>query len=402
MEQWIKEPNLVIPPVKYGEIFFDTVEGNSRRIKRRLISKRPTKDPVVEECIEISEKAEGVRATFTPQGELPFYYPKVKAFSFILSEINGVTKLCMEIMPLEKDMVVQVSDKMRSALKQLFHTLFRWCVNTSLGYKKRMIHDQLVPKDRFRNKYERLKSKYADRWVRNWPEKTDPRKFVYEDLLIASFIISLWELEGSSGKFVELGCGNGLLTHILCSEGYEGFGIDLAKRKVWDLYENTSLVVETLNPPHLRYEGVEWFIGNHADEMIPWIPIVATRSGPDCKVFVIPCCFFALSGKKHIFSAEQIRNGRYESYLAEIERIMQLCGFRPQRENLRIPSTKNVGIVGRRHDAGSYEQALYSANKLASCNFLPRKSDREKDIMYHQKKEMRDKRMENNRPSHCV
>ena len=36
--------------------------------------------------------------------------------------------------------------------------------------------------------------------------------------------------------FVDLGCGNGLLTYILMSEGYNGIGIDLRKRKIWDLF----------------------------------------------------------------------------------------------------------------------------------------------------------------------
>jgi hypothetical protein len=28
-----------------------------------------------------------------------------------------------------------------------------------------------------------------------WTEKTDPLKFVYEDIAIAAFLISLWEFE---------------------------------------------------------------------------------------------------------------------------------------------------------------------------------------------------------------
>jgi predicted TPR repeat methyltransferase len=33
--------------------------------------------------------------------------------------------------------------------------------------------------------------------------------------------------------FVDLGCGNGLLTFLLVSEGYHGFGVDIADRKIW-------------------------------------------------------------------------------------------------------------------------------------------------------------------------
>lgn len=33
--------------------------------------------------------------------------------------------------------------------------------------------------------------------------------------------------------FIDLGCGNGLLTFLLVSEGYDGYGIDIADRKIW-------------------------------------------------------------------------------------------------------------------------------------------------------------------------
>ena len=45
----------------------------------------------------------------------------------------------------------------------------------------------------------------------NWTEKTDPVKFVFEDIAIASWLISLWELERIEQKssrlqsFIDLG-----------------------------------------------------------------------------------------------------------------------------------------------------------------------------------------------------
>ncbi|CAG8789669.1 10860_t:CDS:1, partial [Racocetra fulgida] len=39
-------------------------------------------------------------------------------------------------------------------------------------------------------------------------------------------------------SFVDLGCGNGLLTFLLTSEGHEGMGIDVRKRKIWDVFQN--------------------------------------------------------------------------------------------------------------------------------------------------------------------
>lgn len=77
--------------------------------------------------------------------------------------------------------------------------------------------------------YQALKEKYKD-MVKVWPEVTDPEKFVYEDVAIAAYLLILWEEEraerGETARqsFVDLGCGNGLLVHILSSEGVKHAG----------------------------------------------------------------------------------------------------------------------------------------------------------------------------------
>ena len=63
-----------------------------------------------------------------------------------------------------------------------------------------------------------------------WPEVTDPQKFVYEDVAIATYLLLLWEKERilldrkAKQSFADLGCGNGLLVHILTSEGVISIG----------------------------------------------------------------------------------------------------------------------------------------------------------------------------------
>lgn len=87
--------------------------------------------------------------------------------------------------------------------------------------------------------------------LQNWPEKTDPKKFVYEDIGIASYLMLLWNEgnipteETKKMKFVDLGCGNGLLVHILNSEGHKGVGLDIRKRKIWDLYPPSTILKVT-------------------------------------------------------------------------------------------------------------------------------------------------------------
>lgn len=65
-------------------------------------------------------------------------------------------------------------------------------------------------------------------------------------MAIATYLICLWENMNITKKptFLDLGCGNGLLVHILSQEGYEGYGIDVRQRKIWKTYpENTNLLV---------------------------------------------------------------------------------------------------------------------------------------------------------------
>lgn len=75
-------------------------------------------------------------------------------------------------------------------------------------------------------------------WVGQWEESTDPQKFIFEDVGIASFLICLWEQEQQQysltkkQSFVDLGAGNGFLVYLLTMEGYSGKGIDIQKRKV--------------------------------------------------------------------------------------------------------------------------------------------------------------------------
>lgn len=68
---------------------------------------------------------------------------------------------------------------------------------------------------------------------------------MHEDIAIAAYLISLWQkYHTSKPSFLDLGCGNGLLVYILSQEGYQGFGIDVRKRKIWDRYpEDVKLEV---------------------------------------------------------------------------------------------------------------------------------------------------------------
>jgi tRNASer (uridine44-2'-O)-methyltransferase len=184
-------------------------------------------------------------------------------------------------------------------------------------------------------------------------------------------------------------CGNGLLTHILTSEGYYGTGIDLRARTSWSHYPPSTqarLQVHALDPlslhpndpqsheaaisplPSFLAPGV-FIIANHADELTPWTPLLATLTNAS-GYLSIPCCAWSFDAK---FERGVASNGpvpsiiqpgenaneslaigggnvgatsAYALYRVWLANLSLWCGWENEYENLRIPSTRNWAIVG--------------------------------------------------------
>jgi len=100
---------------------------------------------------------------------------------------------------------------------------------------------------------------------------------VYEDLAIASYLLCLWDcIPGEKGpSFVDLGCGNGLLVHVLNEEGCRGLGLDVRSRKIWSLYpESTKLEVFILiASPNMVFndEGLGLHSCSLTEHSLSWI-----------------------------------------------------------------------------------------------------------------------------------
>ncbi|XP_035789871.1 probable tRNA (uracil-O(2)-)-methyltransferase isoform X1 [Anopheles albimanus] len=214
--------------------------------------------------------------------------------------------------------------------------------------------------------FHELKQKYGLSMVSIWPECTDPQKFVFEDIAIATYLIVLWRQErrskGGSAlqSFVDLGCGNGLLVYILASEGHRGYGIDLRKRKLWDLYPGgtTDLRVQSLVPSDASlFPDIDWIIGNHSDELSPWIPVIAARSSHSCRFFLLPCCAYEFDGSK--YQRQNCALSQYGDFLQYAKQIAEVCGFLVGTDRLRIPSTKRTCIIGCSRSYPREEYASY-------------------------------------------
>ncbi|GAA5904716.1 hypothetical protein JCM6882_008355 [Rhodosporidiobolus microsporus] len=367
--------------------------------------------------------------------------------------------------PLEGPLVpLKPTDRLYRTALALIQFADKVCQGKKDGYNKRVNHDLLVGKSEVQDLYQKLKAKYhanillsdprltfPRHLAQSWAEGTDPEKHVFEDVAIAAWLICLWRgMYGDvggvpPGGFVDVGCGNGLLVYLLHSEGIPGFGLDLRARKSWDVYPSSAssggpptppdLRVTSLNPvdlllssPYLSFassspavpsaaaaaatDANSWpfppssfLLGNHADELTPWLPLFAAATPGERVGFLnIPCCLHELVGRferqtyavpgefletlpvpppplppsgsgspspppllspasapappahplltpfyapapSQLSSSEKSRYVAYQLYLAH---LTLLCGFVPEREALRIPSTKNFGMVGRR------------------------------------------------------
>lgn len=221
-------------------------------------------------------------------------------------------------------------------------------------------------------------------------------------------------------------CGNGLLTHILIAEGYFGVGIDLRARLSWSHYPastQAALHVEALDPTIYatppcppdsstvtetlttdtgsRLARGCFIIGNHADELTPWIPVLSTLC--DASGYLsIPCCAWVFDAKyersrdapypllqnaveitsettndgtldpqteavtpdidEHPSQQEMLskfadslnlggdatnsNSSSYSMYRIWLASLSVYCGWKIECETLRIPSTRNWAIVG--------------------------------------------------------
>lgn len=102
------------------------------------------------------------------------------------------------------------------------------------------------------------------------------------------------------------------------------------------------------------FPKTDWIIGNHSDELSPWIPVIAARSSYDARFFVLPCCAYEFDGNK--YQRQNAKASQYQDFMTYVERISSVCGFRTYLDRLKIPSTKRTCIIGngRTYDASEF------------------------------------------------
>lgn len=435
----------------------------------------------VEGCVEAPSVEEGCLVVFTPHMDdedgMPWYHPTVQALAFVYiwmapqssqqgkqppappPGVDAATgTFSLHFLPFHKSAATQSPRLHRTAISLLttFHRLANHPLSQPHGSSLPLSFcdsvacdatsplpispgkDTLFPRHRLQNTYTRLKLLHASSLISKWVEKTEPSKHVFEDLGIAAFLIELWrsmygvcpnyELAEGEGAdvpigdfpgFVDIACGNGVLTHILIESGYRGYGFDARRRKTWDevfpvstrehLREKICIPAPFLKVLRQAGEEIElgegmifdgtcdkgmFIISNHADELTVWTPLLAAMSVPTepLPFLAIPCCSHALNGARHRYKtrkadsagsikastlqtdeANQPKSGdlkalkthktsagatsTYGTLTDHTVGVAKRLGYNPETTLLRIPSTRNVGIVCRQWRPLGHDEA---------------------------------------------
>lgn len=358
-------------------------------IVRRLVPRNPFKDRILNQTCLVYTLDTAHAVVYIPHvdsvDEIPFYLPTVQAVA-ILYTANVVSVHYKPFDLAGFDASLEPTSRLMRIAWRLLTTAVKHSQGRATGYTKRVTHDVVVPKVAFQERYLKLKRKYAASLVENWAETTDPKKHVFEDLGIAAFLIELWarRYQDQPFEFRDLGCGNGLLTFLLVSEGYVGQGIDARARKLWPTYPpevQACLHEQVLIPRVLlqqsrvylvpagspgEYTSMSsadllhlamvctasfppntFIIGNHADELTCWLPLLGHP------FVAIPCCSHSLSGGRVRYRPTKgatfqggSASSTYAALVGRVEELSKEVGWVPEREMLRIPSTRNAAVVG--------------------------------------------------------
>ena len=408
-----------------------------RRVLRKLIPRNTQLDPPLEQWCYIyhllrSPASTGHIVVYVPQvrseKDIPWYHPPIKAMAYFYENTEAGPSLSIHFLPLTLDS--EVPSRLHRTFISLLQTFLRLAKGQTPDPKPikglpqdgqagslapSAIKDTILPQHTVQDTYGRLKQKYAPDLISRWVEQTDPSKHVFEDISIAAFLIEIWrqmyETLANFPGFIDVACGNGVLSYILIQEGYSGRGFDARRRKTWEVLGMDEYLDEMICVPQPFISALDssiaellpqsnvhngifkpgtFIISNHADELTPWTPLLATLSSLSSPLpfLAIPCCSHALSGAKHRYSPKDSRanteskiNGAeeqpatgdlkalraakqksanhsddksmYACLTRKVISITEELGMQAEVTLMRIPSTRNIGIVGNRRRAAT-------------------------------------------------
>lgn len=280
--------------------------------------------------------------------ELPLDYPRLRSYAYLYEfqpsspdshMHSGTGDLSIHFHPFSS----AIPSQLERTLQALFHNTIR-LLGTEIPLAsegdacvENHSEDDIIPGHQVQHTYDRLKSLYADDLRERWVEKTESSKHIFDDFMVAAFLIELWR--GMYGVtpanedncqnqanaplfpgFVDVACGNGVLVYILLMEGYPGCGFDARQRQTWVIFPDwvQAKLMEKVYIPkpfaHFiqdedvnmstfagEFPGDTFIISNHADELTVWTPLMAALACPSSPLpfLAIPCCSHSLSGASY-------------------------------------------------------------------------------------------------------
>lgn len=122
--------------------------------------------------------------------------------------------------------------------------------------------------------------------------------------------------------------------------------------------------------PECKFPEADWIIGNHSDELSPWVPVIASRSNYNCKFFLLPCCPFEFNGYR--YQRKDSSLSQYNDYLKYLEDTSKnVFKFDVKIDRLRIPSTKRTCIIGetKNYLPEEFNQIVQEVESFANSKF---------------------------------
>lgn len=119
-------------------------------------------------------------------------------------------------------------------------------------------------------------------------------------------------------------------------------------KKQLTFFEQVSTLIPSEETEFTEYD---WLLGNHSDELTPWIPVMALQSSvrrasklnlSPVRYWVLPCCPFSFFSKFQRSSGDS----RYAEYLRYVQQVGRTCGYTVEEDRMRIPSTRRTCFVG--------------------------------------------------------
>ncbi len=169
----------------------------TRVVHRKLLPRRPGRDTSLEQYCTLfaaSADAAGIPSVLlltpivTPESPLPYYHPRVSHLAFRILA-GDLPMLQIEVVPLP-DTPLDMGSRLYRTCLSLLETLHRYGWGAMVNYKKRVVHDCIVPREIYQDLYLVMRERHKH-IVNEWKEVTDPLKHVFEVCHICLYRIDI-------------------------------------------------------------------------------------------------------------------------------------------------------------------------------------------------------------------